>query len=247
MAWRLYKNWFNWESDVLTEGFKIRNKEGPIVKAIDPNTSEDMGIYDRRTNVGTLNTRTKATRKNPRPGRFDTLKAWKQAVTKSGGIVKQGTRKNYLLAMLDGSNIGSWDKKKKRGSLLTRFEHEHIRPTSAFAKGSIRTVTKKRGKKKIEVRVGCPKGHYSKKTQRCKVGTRAVSVLRENPEHKYLLVAAKGRTIWYWDGNKFNLDRRKGKRYNRESAQMVGAALRPVVKQKNAGLAMIPYDYSLKV
>jgi len=59
-----------------------------------------------------------------------------------------------------------------------RYKHKHIAAPSKFAKGSIRTVT--RGKTKI--RVGCPKGAFNKKTQRCRVGTRAVSILKPNPK-----------------------------------------------------------------
>lgn len=49
-----------------------------------------------------------------------------------------------------------------------------------FAKGSFRTIT--RGKVKIVI--GCPKRKWNKKTGRCKVGTRAQTVLypRSHPK-----------------------------------------------------------------
>ncbi len=46
-------------------------------------------------------------------------------------------------------------------------------PPKRFAKGSMRTV--KQGK--IRVVIGCPKGMWDTKAKRCKVGTRAATIL----------------------------------------------------------------------
>lgn len=66
------------------------------------------------------------------------------------------------------------------------FSHEHLASPRGFAKGSIRTVRLPRGR---QLRVGCPTGHYNRSTGRCRVGTRAVSLLRptgrRNPVRGY--------------------------------------------------------------
>jgi len=48
-------------------------------------------------------------------------------------------------------------------------------PPSKFDSRSLRTVSTKTGNKLI---IGCPKGEYSAKTKRCKVGTRLQSILK---------------------------------------------------------------------
>jgi len=85
--------------------------------------------------------------------------------------------------------------KKKR----TKFKHKHIRSASSMAKGSIRTV--KRGK--VQVRVGCPKGAFSRRTKKCAVGTRAVSILKPNPKGYRVFLRSKNRT-GYWTGSNFD-------------------------------------------
>lgn len=45
---------------------------------------------------------------------------------------------------------------------------------SYFAKGSLRTI--KRGK--VFLIIGCPKGKWSAKTERCKVGTKAFELIK---------------------------------------------------------------------
>lgn len=88
-------------------------------------------------------------------------------------------------------------KKKSR----SKFKHKHIASPSKFAKGSIRTI--KRGKK--EIRIGCPKGKYSQKTRRCKVGTRAVSILSPNPKNKtFRVFVVKNKKYGYWTGESFD-------------------------------------------
>lgn len=54
-----------------------------------------------------------------------------------------------------------------------RYIRERQRPPSEFDPRSIRTIT--RGGKKIVI--GCPKGHWDPKRKRCRVGTRAQSIL----------------------------------------------------------------------
>lgn len=79
-------------------------------------------------------------------------------------------------------------KKSTRRKSRSRFSHEDIRSPSKMVRGSIRTKTVrgKRGKVKAEIRVGCPKpkSNYNRRTGKCKVGTRAVSILRPNPKPK---------------------------------------------------------------
>jgi len=104
--------------------------------------------------------------------------------------------------------------KKKRAS-RSRFKHVHIASPSKFAKGSIRTI--KSGK--AEIRVGCPKGKYSKKTRRCKVGTRAVSILKPNPRGKtFRVFARKGTKYYYWTGEKFDTNYHISHRLHKDAA-----------------------------
>jgi hypothetical protein len=168
-------------------------------------------------------------KKNPRNRRqkFSTLKAWKAAAKKYGFEIKQGSRKNYIFASVGTENVGNYDKKNKKGYLnpsrssmlknsRSRFTHEHIRSPSKFAKGSIRTKRLRGGK---EVRIGCPKGRYNKKTRRCKVGTRAVSILKPNPrERTFHVFAKKGSKYFYWNGKDFNTNYTLSHRFRKESA-----------------------------
>ena len=84
-------------------------------------------------------------------------------------------------------NPGKKRAAKKRAS-KSKYKTKHIQAASKFAKGSIRTV--KRGK--VRVRVGCPKGRYAKRSGKCKVGTRAVSILTpKNPRKNVWRVIVK--------------------------------------------------------
>lgn len=100
-------------------------------------------------------------------------------------------------------------KTKKRPS-RSRYKHEDINAPSKMAKGSIRTVSQRGG---VKVRVGCPKGKYNRKTGRCKVGTRAVSVLIPNPKGRTFRVFVKRRekkhgqmrdVFYYYTGDSFD-------------------------------------------
>lgn len=65
----------------------------------------------------------------------------------------------------------------------SKYIHEQIKPMSAFDPRSIRTVTVKKG---TLTRIGCPKGYWSVKTKRCKVGTEAQAILKrkKNPHEE---------------------------------------------------------------
>ena len=116
-------------------------------------------------------------------------------------------------------------KKTAKRKSRAKYKHEDIRPASSMAKGSIRTV--KRGKKRV--RIGCPKGpgHYNKKTGRCRVGTRAVSILVPNPKEKTFRiftiekrrVAGKLKPVYlYWDGFAFTRRYQDAEKFYREVA-----------------------------
>jgi hypothetical protein len=108
-----------------------------------------------------------------------------------------------------------------------KYVHKHIRSASTMAKGSIRSKTVGRGKKKKIIRVGCPKGpkHYNKKTKKCRVGTRVVSVLtpKKNPRTNYATFAIahvgkhKGK-LFYFNGEKFVMAPKYAKRMSKDSA-----------------------------
>lgn len=67
---------------------------------------------------------------------------------------------------------------KKRSTKACRREGNFIRcqqaPKGDFDKRSFRTII--RGKNRIVI--GCPKGKWSAKRNRCKVGTRAQTILK---------------------------------------------------------------------
>lgn len=58
--------------------------------------------------------------------------------------------------------------------ITKNFVRERKLSPKSCAKGSFRTIT--RGKVKLVV--CCPKGKWNRRTQRCRVGTRAQSILR---------------------------------------------------------------------
>ncbi len=70
-----------------------------------------------------------------------------------------------------------------------RFLRERVRSPKAFAKGSLRTVT--RGKHRVVI--GCPVGKYDRKKKRCRVGTRSQSVL--HPMSEAFRLTKEGRKI----------------------------------------------------
>jgi len=116
-------------------------------------------------------------------------------------------------------------KKTVKKKTRSKYKHEHIRSSSKMAKGSIRSVVKKRGKKKIIVRVGCPKGRYNKKTKKCKVGTRAVSVLKPNPTKNYQVFAVRDKHYYFWNGKTFDDNRHKAKLFSKETAREIAQAI----------------------
>ncbi len=116
-------------------------------------------------------------------------------------------------------------KKTAKRKSRSHYKHEDIRPASAMAKGSIRTI--KRGKKRV--RIGCPKGpgHYNKKTGRCRVGTRAVSILIPNPKEKRFVIFQMRRhrvaghlrdVFYYWNGEAFVRNYKDAERFYKENA-----------------------------
>jgi hypothetical protein len=56
------------------------------------------------------------------------------------------------------------------------WKKRRLMKKSACARGSFRYVGKKGAK--TRVLICCPRGHYSKKADRCEVGTRAYEILR---------------------------------------------------------------------
>jgi len=56
-----------------------------------------------------------------------------------------------------------------------RFTHKRLASPSKFARGSFRTIRLPRGRRLV---IGCPKGHWDARAKRCRVGTRAQSILR---------------------------------------------------------------------
>lgn len=68
-----------------------------------------------------------------------------------------------------------------------KYCRERQRQPSACARGSFRTI--KSGKARIVI--CCPKGKWNKKTQRCRVGTTAQSVLRPRTSRFCKLAARK--------------------------------------------------------
>ena len=135
-----------------------------------------------------------------------------EALKKNPRTKKKSTRKKKSRAKVSRKGLG-------------KFKHIDIRSPSKMAKGSIRTV--KRGKKRV--RIGCPKGpgHYSKKTGRCKVGTRAVSILVPNPKTKTFRIFQRKRqkvggavrdVFYYWNGEAFTRNYNDAERYYRENA-----------------------------
>jgi len=105
-----------------------------------------------------------------------------------------------------------------------RYKHKRIASPSKFARGSIRTKKLSGGKK---LRVGCPKKKgkrtYNKKTGRCSVGTRAVSLLTptRNPKKKAYAVIAVHKNRRYYlqeDRNKFETDKAGARPYTRGGA-----------------------------
>jgi len=121
---------------------------------------------------------------------------------------------------------------KKKGS-RAKYKHKKIESKSHFAKGSFRTVP---AGKKSKVVIGCPKGKYSKKTKRCKVGTRAVTVLKKNPGKKraivpfgdaytpvdHLIMHEHKTGKVYWDGAGFSYLKENAVRYHgKEQVQKI--------------------------
>lgn len=66
-------------------------------------------------------------------------------------------------------------------SKKAKFCSFRVRNPSMFDKKSFRT--KKRGKN-TRIVVGCPKGKYNRKTEKCKVGTRVQTILRRKVNGK---------------------------------------------------------------
>jgi len=125
-------------------------------------------------------------------------------------------QKQYRAWLID--NVFPNPRKKKTRA---RYKHKDIAAPSTMAKGSIRT---KRVGKKL-VRVGCPKGprHYNKKTGRCKVGTRAVSILSPNPTGKTFRVFAQKSVAgnvkyYYWNGDTFDTNYSVAVTMNKDAA-----------------------------
>ncbi len=58
----------------------------------------------------------------------------------------------------------------------SQYKHERLASMRGIDPRSIRTVTPRPG---VRLRIGCPKGEWSPSAQRCRVGTRAVSMLKE--------------------------------------------------------------------
>lgn len=82
----------------------------------------------------------------------------------------------------------------------SRYTHRKMAPKSRFAKGSFRTIRiGKHGKRAI---IGCPKGYWSKRSKRCRKGTRMVTMLTpksSNPKQKvYGAAAASRKTKLKW-------------------------------------------------
>jgi len=61
------------------------------------------------------------------------------------------------------------------GLIMARYCRERQIHPRAFAKGSLRTIT--RGGRGVKQVVGCQKGKYSKKRGKCKVGMRVQTIL----------------------------------------------------------------------
>lgn len=55
------------------------------------------------------------------------------------------------------------------------YRWKRERPVSSCSPASLRVIHSGRGL----VRVCCPKGHYNRKTKRCRVGTRAQAIARK--------------------------------------------------------------------
>lgn len=72
-----------------------------------------------------------------------------------------------------------------------RYARERVAALGKFAKGSLRTAV--RGKHRIVV--GCPVGKYSRKAKRCRVGTRAQSILHPMSEAFRLTRAGRKITV----------------------------------------------------
>jgi hypothetical protein len=158
-----------------------------------------------------------------------------QQITTDGGGVRQvlhrgSARDLYerIHAYMDGLDQCIGDtfrdnpKRKTKKKSRSHFTHEHITSPRRMAKGSIRTKTVqgKRGKVKAEIRVGCPKGKYNKKSHRCRVGMKTVSVLRPNPKPKtFRVILKKQSSISYLTPEKlFDTDYRKSERFYKETA-----------------------------
>jgi hypothetical protein len=108
--------------------------------------------------------------------------------------------------------------RKKRGS-RSKYKHKKLTPKSRIAAGSFRTV--KAGKARVVV--GCPKGKYSKRSKRCKVGTKAVTLLTPNPQGKTFRVFAKKKIqgkdkFFYWTGDAFDSNYTLAHRFTRKDA-----------------------------
>lgn len=88
-----------------------------------------------------------------------------------------------------GVGKGMWDaagmygprtnpaRRARRRTRVTRarYVRERLMSPKKFDPRSFRTVTTKRGRRIV---IGCPTGHYDARTRRCRVGTRAQSILR---------------------------------------------------------------------
>jgi hypothetical protein len=57
---------------------------------------------------------------------------------------------------------------------MKNFTSKKYRSKRSFAPGSFRTVKLKGGKRLI---IGCPRGHWSRRSKRCRVGTRSYELL----------------------------------------------------------------------
>lgn len=121
----------------------------------------------------------KVTRKRKSP--WKTKRGRRQDLRKEA---KYRPRKKYKKGL---ASKGDWRKPYKDKS---EFDRKRIRSPKEFDPRSFRTKEVKKG---VKVVIGCPKGKYSPKTERCKVGTRAQAILtrkKSNPKLKKF-------RIWY--------------------------------------------------
>lgn len=64
---------------------------------------------------------------------------------------------------------------RKKCKKVGKFEHCVLQPKGKFDRRSFRTKILPQGRRLV---VGCPKGKYNAKQQRCKVGTQAQKILK---------------------------------------------------------------------